>query len=185
MIEFFKRYPSKNYTRLCLVIGLIVFIGIYSYMLKLFQVFGFSQEEFNAVFMSFDVVQFRGLIQTVIQSDQMSVFKNVFIINIFSISAFMIAFYSLSVMIARSIEATSKLYKFAYIFPTFPILIAFFDIMPSICIIATSIFTLTMFPVWLAYVVSGGYVIRVILLYLLVIWFLFALIRFIIRKLKK
>ena len=184
MIDFFKRYPSKIYTRLCLIIGLIVFIGIYSYILKLFQVFEFSTEEFNSVWLSFDAVQYRGLIQTVIQSDQTTVFKNVFVFNIISITAFMIAFYSLSVMIARHIELTSKLYKVAFIFPAFPFLIAFFDIVPSIFIIATSISTLTIFPDWLAYIMSGGYVIRVILLYLLILWFIISLIWFLIRKLR-
>ena len=185
MVNFFKRYPSKFYTRLCLVIGLIVFIVIYSYILRLFQEFYFSTQEYNTVWLSFDADQFRGLIQTVIQFDQIALFKNVFVLNIFSVSALTLALFPLSLMIARSFEASSKMYKIAYAIPIFPILIALLDIIPSIFIIVISVSTLAEFPGWLAYVVSGGYVVRVILLYILIIWFLFALIRFLIRKLKK
>ena len=184
MIEFFKRYPSRFYTRLCLVIGFIVFIGVYSYMLKLFQVFGFSMEEYNSVWLSFDAMRFRAFLQPLVQDGQEIVFLYIFKLNILSISAFMLAFYSLSLLIARKIESTSRLYKIAYFFPVFPILIALFDIIPSILII-TSTAALTTFPDWLAYVISGGYVIRVLLLYLLSIWFILMLIWFTFLKLRK
>jgi hypothetical protein len=184
MIEFFKRYPSKFYTRFCLVVGFIVFIGIYSYMLKLFQGFGFSMEEYNEVWLSFDAMKFRDFIQPIVKAGQESAFLNIFKLNILSISAFMLAFYSLSLMIARNIDYNSRLYKIAYIFPFLPILIAIFDIIPSILILTCKA-TLTSFPDWLAYVVSGGYAIRVILLYLVIIWFVLMLIWLIIKKLRK
>ena len=185
MIEYFKQSPSKLLTRIYLIIGLVVFVAIYSYMMKLFQGFYFSTQEYSAVWLSFDAEQFRGLIQPLIQFDQIALFKNIFVLNIFSVSALTLALFALSLMIARSFEASSKMYKIAYAFPVFPILIALLDIIPSIFIIVISVSTLAEFPGWLAYVVSGGYVIRVILLYLLFIWFLFALIRFIIQKLRK
>ena len=185
MIEFFKRYPSKLLTRIYLVVGLIIFIVIYSYLLKLFQEFYFSTPEYNAVWLSFDAEQFRGLIQPLIQFDQIALFKNVFVLNIFSVSALTLALFALSLMIARSFEASSKMYKIAYAFPVFPILIALLDIIPSIFIIVISVSTLAEFPGWLAYVVSGGYVIRVILLYLLIIWFILILIWLTIKKLRK
>jgi len=184
MIEFFKRYPSRFYTRICLLVGLMVFIGIYSYMLKLFQGFGFSMEEYNEVWLSFDAMKFREFIQPLVQAGQGTAFLHIFKLNILSISAFMLAFYSLSLLIARKIESTSRLYKIAYFFPVFPILIALFDIIPSILII-TSTAALTTFPDWLAYVISGGYVIRVLLLYLLSVWFILMLIWFTFLKLRK
>ena len=185
MIEFFKQSPSKLLTRIYLVVGFIVFIVIYSYMLKQFQEFYFSTEQYNKVWLSFDAVQFRGLIQPLFTNGQIALFKDVFVLNIFSVSALTFALFALSLMIARSFETSSKMYKIAYAFPIFPILIAPLDIIPSIFIIAVNNSTLYEFPNWLAYIVSGGYVIRVILLYLLFIWFLFALIRYIIQKLKK
>ncbi len=185
MIEYFKQSPSKLLTRIYLAVGFIVFVVIYSYMMNLFQEFYFSAEEYSAVWLSFDTEQFSGLIQGLIQSYQMVLFKNVFMLNIFSVTALTFGLFALSLIIARSIQETSKLYKFAYAFPVFPILIALLDIIPSILILITSEATLTDFPAWLAYVVSGGYVIRMILLYILFIWFLVALIRFIIQKLKK
>ena len=184
MIEFFKQSPSKLLTRIYFAVGFIVFIVIYSYMLKLFQGFYFSTEEYNKVWLSFDAVQFRGLIQPLFNNGEIALFKDVFLLNIFSVSALTFALFALSLMIARSFETASKMYKISFVFPIFPILIALLDIIPSIFIIAVSKSTLSEFPSWLAYIVSGGYVIRVILLYLLFIWFLFALIRFIIRKLK-
>jgi len=120
--------------------------------------------------------------QGVIQSNQMSMFKNVFVLNIFSVTALTFGLFALSVIIARSFDETSKLNKLAYIFPIFPIVIALLDIIPSICILFTN---LAEFPKWLAFVVSGGYVIRVILLYILFIWIIIALFRFVVKKLKK
>ena len=184
MIEFIKQSPSKLLTRINLAVGFIVFIVIYSYILKLFQEFYFSTQEYNTVWLSFDAKQFRGLIQALIQFDQIALFKNVFVLNIFSVSALTLALFALSLMIARSFETASKMYKISFVSPIFPILIALLDIIPSIFIITVSNTTLSEFPGWLAYIISGGYVIRVILLYLLFIWFLFALIRFLIRKLK-
>lgn len=184
MIGFFKQSPSKLITNIYLVVGFIVFIVIYSYMMKLFQEFYFSTEQYNTVWLSFNAVQFRGLIQPLFNNGQIELFKNVFVLNIFSVSALTIALFALSLMIARSFETSSKMYNMAYAFPIFPILIALLDIIPSIFIITVSNSTLSEFPGWLAYIISGGYVIRVILLYLLFIWFLFALIRFLIRKLK-
>ena len=185
MIEFFKQSPSKLLTRINLAVGFIVFIVIYSYILKLFQEFYFSTQEYNTVWLSFDAEQFRGLIQALIKFDQIALFKNVFVLNIFSVSALTLALFALSLIIVRSFKTSSKMYNISYAFLVFPILIALLDIIPSIFIIVINVSTLAEFPGWLAYVVSGGYVIRVILLYILIIWFLFALTRFIIRKLKK
>jgi len=185
MIEYFKKSPSKLLTRIYLVIGLIVFVAIYTYMMKLFQGFVFTTEEYSKVWLSFDVEQYHGLIQSVIQVDQMSMFRNVFVLNIFSVTALTFGLFALSVIIARSFDETSKLYKIAYVFPLFPIIIALLDIIPSILILITSEATLAEFPAWLAYIVSGGYVVRVILLYILFIWFIIALCRFVVRKLKK
>ena len=185
MIEYFKQSPSKLLTRIYLVVGFIVFIVIYSYMMILFQEFYFSTEQYNTVWLSFDAVKFRGLIQPLFNNGQIELFKNVFMLNIFSVSALTFALFALSLMIARNFEASSKMNKIAYLLTVFPILIALLDIIPSIIILAVSNSTLSEFPSWLAIIVSGGYVIRVILLYLLFIWLLFALIRFVVRKLKK
>jgi len=141
-------------------------------------------EEFNAVWLSFDPQRFRTLINLVVHDGLESTFFNVFKLNILSISAFMLAFFSLSVLIARQIESASRLFKIAYIFPVFPALIAFFDIVPSALILSCTS-SLTAFPSWLAYITSGGYVIRVLLLYLLSIWIILMLAWFTIRKLRK
>ncbi len=184
MIEYFKHHPSKFNTRIFLVVGFIVFLGVYSYMLKMFQGFSFSMEEYNNVWLSFDPQSFRTLFNSVVQDGQESAFLNVFKLNILSISAFMIFFYSLSLIIARQFEATSRLYKIAYVFPVFPLIIGIFDIIPS-ALILTCTSALTTFPNWLAYIISGGYVIRVLLLYVLIIWTVLMLIWFTIRKLRK
>jgi hypothetical protein len=141
-------------------------------------------EEYNGVWLSFDPQRFRTLINSVVQDGLESAFFNVFKLNILSISAFMLAFYSLSLMIARQIETTSRLYKIAYVFPVFPAIIAFLDIVPS-ALILTCTSALTAFPSWLAYVISDGYVIRVLLLYLLSIWIVLMLVWFTILKLRK
>jgi hypothetical protein len=171
-------------TRFYLVFGFVAFFLIYSSILKYFQEFSFTPDEFNLVWLSFDAKQFGGLILTVMEADQLELFRKTFVLNIFSIAAFTVGLFALLLIIARSFDDTSKLYKFAYFLPILPLLIAFFDIGPSIFMIAVSDATLANFPTWLAYIMSSGYVIRVLVLYFLVFWFLFALIRFILKTIK-
>jgi len=54
MIEYFKQTPSKLLTRIYSTIGLIIFVSIYSYMMKLFQGFVFTTEEYSKAWLSFD-----------------------------------------------------------------------------------------------------------------------------------
>ncbi len=181
MIDFFKRYPSKILTNVFLVSGLIIFLIIYSYLLKLFQDFGFSMEEYNAVWLSFDASMFRAFLEPLITAGQAADFLVVFKLNIISITAFMLAFCCLSLVIARQINPASRLHKIGFVFPLITILIALFDIIPSILML-TCTSGLVNFPAWLAVVMSGGYVIRVILLYLVLFWYVFALGWFVIQK---
>jgi len=185
MFEALKVTPSKKMNRFYLVFGFVAFFIIYSSILKYFQEFSFTPDEFNLVWFSFDAKQFSGLILTLMEADKLEMFRKMFVLNIFSIAAFTIGLFALLVIIARSFDDTSKLYKFAYFVPILPLLIAFFDIGPSIFMVAISDATLENFPIWLAYIMSGGYVIRVLVLYFLVFWLLFALIRFILKTFKK
>jgi len=184
VIKYLKHHPSKLKTWLFLIIGLALFISVYSYMIKLYSEIGISKENFNTVWLSFDSEKFYTFFQQVIYDGNLNKFLYVFKLNIISISAFMVAFYGLSLIIARQIEPTSRVYKMAYIFPIFPTIIAIFDIIPSVLILTLkSVYS--HFPVWLSYIISGGYVIRVLLLYVLLIWFISTIIWFTIRKVRK
>ena len=83
-----------------------MFIGVYSYMMKLYSEIGLSMENFNTVWLSFDSEKFYAFFQQVINNGNLDKFLYVFKLNIISISAFMVAFYGLSLIIARRIEPT-------------------------------------------------------------------------------
>ena len=184
MIKYFKHHPSKLTTWLFFFIGLTVFIGVYSYMMRLYIEIGMSMDYFNTVWLSFNSEKFATFFKQIIEDDNLNKFLFVFKLNILSISAFMIAFYGLSLIIVRQIIPTSRVYKMAYLFPLFPIIIAIFDIIPSVLILALkSVYS--NFPIWLSYIISGGYVVRVLLLYILLIWFISTIIWFAIRRIRK
>ncbi|MFC1760078.1 hypothetical protein ACFLZD_00995, partial [Candidatus Neomarinimicrobiota bacterium] len=100
MIKYFKHHPSKLTTWLFFFIGLTVFIGVYSYMMRLYIEIGMSMDYFNTVWLSFNSEKFATFFRQIIEDDNLNKFLFIFKLNILSISAFMIAFYGLSLIIA-------------------------------------------------------------------------------------
>lgn len=173
MLKSIILYPSMQMTRWLLAMGLILFILVYSYMLSFFSEAGITTDEFNTVWLSFDVNQFKTFIEMLDQQGNLPSFLATFKWNILSISAFMVAFYSLALIIARNLSKDSRLSKIAPIFPLFAVGIALIDILSSLLIISAGS-ELGQLSVLMANTISGAYVARVIPLYILLIWFIVA-----------
>jgi len=86
-------------------------------------------------------------------------------------------------MLARQLPDTSRLAKSAFIFPIVAIAIAVLDIIPTLVFLMASsnIPTLSNMVI---YTISGGYVTRVILIYILLLWMIVAGISLLISKVR-
>lgn len=170
MITSLRNYPSKSTTRILLVAGLAIFIPVYAYIVRLFSQMGIDTAEFNTVWLSFDVNQFQIFLQKIIDQGQVATFLLSYKLNIISMSGFGCAFFALAIILTRTIPQASRLYKTATAFPVLAILIAILDIFPSLLLVASAS-ALPNLSLWVVVTISGGYLVRVILLYILLIWF--------------
>ena len=170
MITSLRNYPSKSTTRILLVAGLAIFIPVYAYIVRLFSQMGIDTAEFNTVWWSFDVNRFQIFLQKIIGGGQVATFLLSYKLNIISMSGFGCAFFALAIILTRTIPQASRLYKTATAFPVLAILIAILDIFPSLLLVASAS-ALPNLSLWVVGTISGGYLVRVILLYILLIWF--------------
>lgn len=173
MFDMFKEKPSTRINRYLLIAGIVIFIPCYTFILQLFKEMGIDTTEFNTVWLSFDPGAFRNFFQKLDQGGHLSSFSWSFQMNIISMTGFMLLFFALTLMLARRVPVESRLYKTAFVFPLLPIIIGVADILPSLLLIAAS-GDLLHLAEWKIFTISGGYVFRVLLLYLLIIWMLIA-----------
>lgn len=160
--------------------GLVIFAGLYSWMLGIFDDIDIVPAEFNVVWTSFDVDQFRAFVGDIANGGNLDAFLKTFAINIFSIIAFTFAFAGLGLMVARKISTDSKLYSTAYYFPWLVVGVALLDISSSLLIILAGERMVSVLN-WQVQVISGFYVGRVVMLYLYLIWLMltsFVVLRF-------
>ena len=170
MITALRNYPSKSSTRILLVAGLAIFIPVYAYIVRLFSQMGIDTAEFNTVWLSFDVNQFQVFLQKIIDRGQVATFLLSYKLNLISMSGFGCAFFALAIILTRTIPQASRLYKTATAFPIMAVLIAILDIFPSLLLVASAS-ALPNLSLWVVTAISGGYLVRIILLYILLIWF--------------
>ena len=181
MNEFFMNNPTKKLNRNILILGLLIFVPIYTYIVQLFGKMGIETSEFNSVWLSFDTSVFQAFFRKLVDLGQLQAFIWTFNLNLISMTGFMLTFFSLSLMLARQIPASSRLAKSAFVFPIVAIAIALLDIIPTLVFLvsSSSIPTLSNLVI---YTISGGYVARVILLYILLIWMIVAGITLLVSK---
>ena len=184
MFRLFNDTPSKWLTRIFLLVGMPTFIAVYSYMMRLFSNMGIEADEFNTVWLSFDVIQFQSFIQKLSDLGQLEIFLSTFKFNIVSITGFMLAFFSIGLMLARQIPSSSRLFKTAFLFPLFAAGVAVIDIGSSLLVLACGT-NLPQVSTWMVYTISASYIGRVLLLYALLIWFVVAGINILLRKRSK
>jgi len=183
MINYLKNNPAKKLNRNILILGLLIFIPMYTYIVQIFGKMGIDTSEFNQVWLSFDISAFETFFLKVQEMGQMQTFIWSFNLNLISMTGFMLSFFSLSLMLARQLPATSRLAKSAFVFPMVALAIAVLDIIPTLIFLmaSSSIPTLS---TGVIYAISGGYVTRVILLYMLLIWMIVAGISLLVSKVR-
>jgi len=181
MIEYLNNNLSKKLTREILILGLMIFIPVYAYIYRMFSTMGIDTSDFNLVWLSFDGPSFEAFFLKVELLGQLETFIWTFNLNILSMTGFMLTFFSLTLMLARQQSETSRLYRFAYIFPFIAVAVALLDIIPSLVfLMATS--EIPQLSQTVIYTISGCYVVRVILLYLVLLWMIYAAVTILQRK---
>ena len=183
MIEYFKHNPGKKLNRNILILGLLIFVPIYTYIIQLFGKMGIETTEFNTVWLSFDASVFEVFFKKLEDMGQLQGFIWTFNLNLISMTGFMLTFFSLSLMLARQLPEASRLAKSAFVFPMVAVAIALLDIIPTLVFLisSSSIPTLSTLVI---YTISGGYVTRVILLYTLLIWMILSGITLLVSKVR-
>lgn len=181
MIEYLNNNLSKKLTREILILGLIIFIPVYSYIYRMFLTMGIDTADFNLVWLSFDGPSFEAFFLKVELLGQLETFIWSFNLNVLSMTGFMLTFFSLTLMLARQQPETSRLYRVGYVFPFIAIAIALLDIIPSLVFLmaASDIPKLSQTVI---YTISGGYVIRVILLYIVLLWMIYTSVTLLVHK---
>ena len=171
MFDFLKHNPAKKLNRNILILGLLIFIPVYTYIFQLFGKMGIEASEVNLVWLSFDTRTFEAFFMQVQRLGQLETFIWTFSLNIISMTGFMFTFFALTLILARQLPESSRLSKSAYVFPIISVAIAVLDIIPTIVfLMATS--DLPELSNAVVYTISGGYVARVILLYIVLLWIL-------------
>ncbi|MBC8375084.1 MAG: hypothetical protein H8E26_03495 [FCB group bacterium] len=183
MLTYLKNNPTKKLNRNILILGLLIFVPVYTYIIQLFGKMGIDTAEFNEVWLSFDASVFKVFFLKLEDLGQLQGFIWTFNLNLISMTGFMLSFFALSLMLARQLPEGTRLAKSAFIFPIVAISIAILDIIPTLVflIASSSIPDLSNMVV---YTISGGYIIRVILLYILVLWMIVAGISLLVSKVK-
>jgi len=169
MLYDLKTTPSVKLNRNIMILGLLIFIPVYTYIFQFFGKMGIETSRFNEVWISFDTNAFEAFFRNITDQGQLETFIWTFNLNLISMTGFMLLFFALSLMVARQIPVTSRLAKTAFMFPWIAIMIGILDIIPTMVFLfnASSIPTLASGVI---FIISGGYMVRVIMLYGLLLW---------------
>lgn len=184
MIEYFTKHPDKRNTRLLLTLGLITFFIVYFLVLRLIVAMGFETAEFNRVWISFDQQTFKVFIQGLLDAGHRQSFLSSFRLSIISSSGLVLALLATAVIIVRRQQPGSRLHTIGWVVVPAVILFGLLDIIPSLLMLATSQ-SLPLLPNWLAMVMSGAYLIRVMIMYLIIFWFIFNGIRYLVLRFRR
>jgi len=184
MFNYLENNPSKKLNRIFLIIGIIIFIPIYylNYLtiLKIFEL-----NILTKLLTSFDTSYFKETIHSISQKGQLNNLFTVYLLNIVSTIGFALIFFSITLIIARSINKASKIFKISFIHPLIVIIIALFDILPSILFLIL-IKNPNIISDFTTYFINGSYIFRMILIYIEFLWIIlmgiFLIIKYIKRK---
>lgn len=182
MIEYLKKYPPQIINRILLIAGILLFLPVYysNYQLIVKII---DMETLNLLMISFDKNVFTEIILTINKQGNLDTLFNIYVSNIISTTGFGLFAFALTLIIARTFKPTSIFYKAAFLFPVLVLLIAFFDFLPSILFLIIAKDT-SFISDFIVYTIDFCYVIRIIILYLVIIWIFFIGIYLIIRKIK-
>ena len=82
MFDFLKHNPTKKLNRNILILGLLIFIPVYTYIFQLFGKMGIDTSEFNLVWLSFDTRIFEAFFMQVERLGQIETFIWTFSLNL-------------------------------------------------------------------------------------------------------
>ena len=181
MLDIFKSKPSILINRYLLLVGLLIFIPCYSYLLNLFGEIGIDINEFNTVWLSFDPNTFTDFFQKLDRNGHLQTFIWTYQLNILSMTGFMLTFFALALVVARRVPEDTRLYKTAFLFPILPIIVTAADIFPSLLVLSAAG---DMFNIegWKVMAISGCYYFRVLVLYVFILWMLIVGINLAVQK---
>jgi hypothetical protein len=184
MFKILENNPSKKLNRIFLIIGILVFIPIY-YLNYLTIVKIFEINILTKLLTSFDTSYFKEIIHSISQRGKLNNLFIVYLLNIISTIGFALIFFPITLIIARSINKDSKIYKIAFIHPLIVLIIALFDILPSIVFLLLTK-NLNIISGFTTYFINGSYIFRMILIYIVFLWIiimgLFLIIKYIRKK---
>jgi hypothetical protein len=173
MQQIVGKLPSKKTNRIFLIIGILIFFPLYFVNIQQTNKI-ITMELLFKMYTSFDLNEFVNIISLIKSQQHENSFSLVYFITIIAMIGFLLFSFSLSVIIIR-MNINKKLpFSIGMFFLFITILITIIDIATSIImiIILKNIISINIIVV---YVIDAAYILRVIFLYLLILWFVYNL----------
>jgi len=152
-----------------LILGLLIFIPIYTYMLFEMKRIGIDSSELMSVWLSFDEERFAAFAGGIAERGHSDSFASIYRLNSASVIGYTLAFLSLSLMLARSVDGPSGLRKAARAFTPVPIAVGALDLASNIILVSALSGRADMSS-WMMAIVSGTYAARSVLFLFFLLW---------------
>jgi len=152
-----------------LILGLLVFLPLYAYMLVEMGRIGIDSSELMRVWLSFDEELYASFAGDVAARGRLDSLASIYRLNSASVIGYMLAFLSLSLMLARIVEGPSGIRTTARGFVPVPIIVGVLDLSSNAVLVSTLSGRAEM-SAWMMAVVSGSYAARSVLFLLLLLW---------------
>ena len=169
MTKLSMNYPAKRFHVTILIIGLFLFIPLYTYILWLLKSMDIDFIEFTKVWISFDIDRFQEFFYQIAKQGNRQTLIFCYYLNIASVIGYMFIFYSLTLMIARKISPGSRLHMVSLIFPVIVLVVAFLDLLSNFTLII-ALSHLEKMSQWHISIISSTYVCRLLLFCLVISW---------------
>lgn len=174
------KYPTKMVNRIFQIAGLAVFIPSYVYNYRLITRI-MSVEVLTKLLSSFDVGYFRNIIASIHLKGNIDILFSTYVLNSISITGFMFFMFSLTLSIARTINKNGFIRNFSFACPGFVVVIGFFDIFSSFIFLYIAK-NITKITAWMVYLVDLCYIVRMVMLYIVMLWIVFVSLYLLVQK---
>lgn len=183
MIKYLIKYPPKIMNRILLIIGIIIFTPVYCYNYYLISKI-MNLDTLNKLLTSFNSSVFKDIILRISEQGDLETLFYIYLLNIISTVGFMLFSFSITLIVARTIKQSSRFYKISFIFPILVLIVALLDFIASILFLMISS-TPNIISDFTTNTIDLCYVIRIIILYIVILWLLFIGIYLLISKIRK
>ena len=183
MNQFFDKYPTGVVTRILLIVGLVIFLPVYVLNSQVtLQVL--DLESMNKLLLSFNQTVFESILTSLQGKGSLRQLAAIYELNIVSTTGFLLFTFSLLLIIARKLRASVFFMNIRYIFPLLVVGITVFDVIPSILFIYLSNDT-THLNATIVFTIDAFYVLRMVLIYIVVLWILLAGVFWVMQRIRK